>query len=317
MINNNQPYVLVFGVSICDIFGFTDNRFKLHDSNPGCVKVSVGGVCRNIAENMSRVGINTKFISVLGDDERGREILEQAKEKDFDMSHSLIIEGGSTPTYLAILDEKGEMVSAVVDLKIADYFTKEFIDSKAEIIKNAEYMVFDADNPEILEYIVTKYQGCSKFILDPVSAAKAKPVKHLLKYFHTVKPNRHEAEAFCGFAVKTYEDVRKAGKFFLDQGVKNIFISLDADGIYYNNGKEEGIIKANDVLVLNVTGAGDAFVAGMGYGYMKNLSVKETVKFAVAMSSITIAHEETIHPDMSHDLVEKCMEAFEWVEIEY
>lgn len=317
MINNNQPYVLVFGVSICDIFGFTDNRFKLHDSNPGCVKVSVGGVCRNIAENMARIDMNTKFISVLGDDERGREILEQAKEKDFDMSHSLVVKGGSTPTYLAILDEKGEMVSAVVDLKITDHFSKEFIDSKAEIIKNSEYMVFDADNPEILEYIVTKYEGCSKFVLDPVSAAKAKNVKHLLKYFHTVKPNRHEAEAFCGFEVKTYDDVKKAGKFFLDKGIENVFISLDADGIYYNNGKEEGIIRANNVSVVNVTGAGDSFVAGICYGYMNSLSIKDTVRFAVSMSTITISHEETIHPDMCYDLVQKYIKELDWTEIDY
>ena len=317
MIKDNEPYILVFGVSICDIFGFTDNRFKLHDSNPGYVKMSVGGVCRNIAENMSRVGLNTKFISVLGDDERGREILKKAEAMNFDMSDSLIVEGGSTPTYLAILDETGEMVSAIVDLKIAHNFTEEFIDSKAEIINNAEYVVCDADNPEIIEYIVKKYQGKTNFILDPVSAAKAINVKHLLKYFHTVKPNRHEAEAFCGFEVKTHEDVRKAGKYILEQGVQNVFISLDADGIYYHNGKEEGIIKADDVLVLNVTGAGDSFVAGMGYGYMKNLPVKDTVKFAVAMSSITISHEETIHPDMCHDLVDKCMDCFDWVEKEF
>lgn len=317
MIKNDQPYVLVFGVSICDIFGFTDNKFRSHDSNPGAVKMSVGGVCRNIAENMARIGMNTKFISVLGDDERGKSILQQAKDKQFDMSHSLVVKGGSTPTYLAILDETGEMVSAVVDLKIADYFTKEFIDSKAEIIKNSEYMFFDADNPEILEYIVKEYQGYSKFILDPVSAAKAKTVKHLLKYFHTVKPNRHEAEAFCGFEVKTYDDVRRAGKYLLDQGIQNVFISLDADGIYYNNRSEEGIIKANNVSVINVTGAGDSFVAGIGHGYMNSLSVKETVKFAVAMSTITISHAETIHPDMGYDLVQKYISELEWIEIEF
>lgn len=317
MINNNKPYVLVFGVSICDIFGFTDNRFKSHDSNPGCVKMSFGGVCRNIAENMSRIGMNTKFISIVGDDERGRNILEHAKSMNFDMSDSLVVKGGSTPTYLAILDETGEMVSAIVDLKIADHFTEEFIDSKAEIIKNSEYMFFDADNAEILEYIVSKYQGCSKFVLDPVSAAKAKTVKHLLKYFHTVKPNRHEAEAFCGFEVKTYEDVRKAGQYFLNQGIQNVFISLDADGIYYNNGTEEGIVKANNVSVINVTGAGDSFVAGIGHGYVNSLSVKETVKFAVAMSTITISHEETIHPEMGYELVEKYINQLDWTEIEY
>ncbi|EPZ53306.1 pfkB carbohydrate kinase family protein [[Clostridium] sordellii ATCC 9714] len=72
MVNNKQPYALVFGVSIFDIIGFTNNNYRCNDSNPGKVKTSFGGVCRNIAENMARVGVNTKFISILGDDETGR-----------------------------------------------------------------------------------------------------------------------------------------------------------------------------------------------------------------------------------------------------
>ena len=68
--NNNGSYALVFGVSVFDICGFTDNDYRANDSNPGRVRTSFGGVCRNIAECMARVGVNTKFISVLGDDEQ-------------------------------------------------------------------------------------------------------------------------------------------------------------------------------------------------------------------------------------------------------
>ncbi|MGL6173681.1 MAG: carbohydrate kinase family protein [Cellulosilyticaceae bacterium] len=317
MIDNKSPYVLVFGVSICDIFGFTDANYRSHDSNPGSVRVSFGGVCRNIAENMARVGLETKFISVLGDDEKGKNIMNHAASMNFDMSHSLIVEGGSTPTYMAILDHEGEMVSAIVDVKIADAFTREFIDSKAELINHASYMFFDADNPEMMEYIVKEYAGVTKFVLDPVSAAKAQTVKHLIKHFHTIKPNRYEAEVLCGFPVKTEDDVRKAGKYFKELGIENIFISLDADGIYYNNGQEEGIIKANNVPVVNVTGAGDAFVAGIGYGYTNEKSIIDTVKYAMAMSIITISHEETIHPNMGHELIEKYVQELEWVETAY
>lgn len=317
MRDNTRPYVLVFGISIYDIFGFTDANYRSYDSNPGRVKVSFGGVCRNIAENMARVGMDTKFITILGDDEKGKSIIEQASAMKIDMSNSLVVEGGSTPTYMAILDEKGEMVSAIVDVKIGNCFTREFIDSKQAVIKNSSYMVVDADNPGILEYIVTEYKGTTNFILDPVSAAKAQLVKHLVPYFHTIKPNRHEAEVLCGFEIKTEEDIRKAGKHFRDMGVENVFISLDAEGIYYNNGQAEGIIKANDVPVVNVTGAGDSFVAGIAYGYIEKKNIKDTVKYAVAMSVITISHEETIHPDMRHELVEEYIKQLDWTQIEY
>ena len=314
MINKNEPYILVLGASVYDIFGFTYENYKSHDSNPGSVKVSFGGVCRNIAENMAKLGINTKLISIVGDDEKGRSILKHAESVGLDMTDSLVLKGESTPTYMAILNEHGEMVSAIVDMNITDKITEEFVDSKADIIKNAEYMVLDSDNPAILQYILTKYEGATKFILDPVSAAKVQKVKHLISKFHTIKPNRHEAECLCGFKIENHEDVKKAGRYFLNLGIKHVFISLDAEGMYYNDGIEEGIIKAPDVKVVNVTGAGDSCVAGLGYGYMNKLSIKDTLKYAMAMSVVTISHEDTIYPEMCCDVVDEYLEKIQWIE---
>ncbi len=307
-----EPYVLVFGVSICDIFGFTNNNYCPCDSNPGRVKVSYGGVCRNIAENMGRVGVATKMISVVGDDDKGRGMMEHAKKTGVDMDHSLIVKGGATPTYLAILDEKGEMMAAVVDEGIIHEMTTEFMDSKAEHIRGAEYVILDADNAEIAEHLVTQYKGDTRFILDPVSTKRAATVKHLIPYFHTIKPNRLEAEVLCGFPINSLEDVREAGRYFIEQGVQNVFISLDAEGTYYHTGTEEGLICAKNVKVVNVTGAGDAFVAGVGYGYMKQLPTRDMVKYAIAMSTMTIACEETIYPGICEDKVRKCVEYLEW-----
>lgn len=317
MKSSNEPYILVFGASVVDIFGFCGCTYRPCDSVPGCIKMSFGGVCRNIAENMARVGINTKLISTLGDDEKGYSMLEHAKKVGIDMEHSLILENGTTPTYMAILNEKGEMMSAIVDMDSINLMNKEFIDSKSHVIKNAEYVILDSDNPKILEYILTKYQGDTKFILDPVSASKACHIKHLIKYFHTIKPNRHEAEILTGLSINNDEDLLEARDYFLSLGIKNIFISLDEEGIFYSNGEETGRIKANEIFVSNVTGAGDSFVAGIGYGYMRGLNILDTIKYAIAMSIITIAHEETIHPEMSHQLVEKVLEAITWEEKKY
>ncbi|SHJ68906.1 carbohydrate kinase family protein [Tepidibacter formicigenes] len=314
---NNQPYILVFGASVVDIIGFSSSNYKPCDSTPGNIKISFGGVCRNIAENMARVGVNTKFISILGNDSKGRNMLEHSKLIGYDMSDSLILENGGTPTYMAILNENGEMVSAIADMKSIDEMNFEFINSKSDIITNAEFTCLDADDPENLEYILTKFKGKTKFILDPISATKAKNIRHLIKYFHTIKPNRHEAEVLAGFKINNDEDLKKAANYFLELGVKNVFISLDEDGIYYRNELKSGKIKACNVTVKNVTGAGDSFVAGLGYGYMKGMCIEETVKFAIAMSVITISHEETINPNMSYEFVEKTIESIDWTEIKY
>ncbi|WP_297634131.1 carbohydrate kinase family protein [uncultured Clostridium sp.] len=313
---NKDSYILVMGASIVDILGFCKNDYKQKDSIPGNIKIALGGVCRNIAENLARVGVNTKFISIIGSDENGRSILENSKLIGYDMKDSLILDSGCTPTYMAILDETGDMISAVVDMDSLGAMDTDFVDSKAEKIKSAEYTIVDADDAELLEYMLTTYKGQTKFVLDPVSAVKAKKLPHLVKYFHTIKPNRYEAEILCGFPIEDDKDLRKAGKYFLDQGVENVFISLDADGIYYVNREEEGKIKAKDVKVKNTTGAGDSFVAGLGYGYMNELSLKDIVKYSIAMSIVTISHEDTINPKMCEDYVDYYLDRIQWIETE-
>ena len=314
--NDNNPYILVLGASIVDIFGFCGRSYAQRDSIPGHIKISFGGVCRNIAENLARVGVNTQFISTLGDDENGKSILEHSRKLGYIMENSLFLEGESTPTYLAILNHQGEMESAVVDMESLNKMDEVFVDGKHEVFENAEYTIVDSDNPILLEYILKKYQGKSKFILDPVSAKKAKKIRHLVKYFHTIKPNRFETEALCGFKIETNDDLKKAGRFFIEQGVKNVFISLDADGIYYitSEGEEGTLACCEPINVKNVTGAGDSFVAGIGYGYMNNLNIKDTLKYSVAMSIITITHEETINPNMNHELVEDLVNRTKWRE---
>ncbi|MDV4150581.1 carbohydrate kinase family protein [Clostridium sp. AL.422] len=309
-----NPYILVLGASIVDIIGFSRRKYHKRDSIPGHIKISLGGVCRNIAENLARVNVNTEFISILGGDEQGRNILANSKEIGYCMKNSLILESECTPTYMAVLNEEGEMESAIVDMECLNKMDSSFIDSKASIIENAEYVILDADNPKLLEYILTKFAGKTKFILDPVSASKAEKVKHLIKYFHTIKPNRLETELLCGFKIENDEDLVNASNYFRSLGVENVFISLDADGIYYKNSKEEGKIKTSCVEVRNVTGAGDSFVAGVGYGYMNNLSIKDTVKYAIAMSVVTITHEETINPSMSEDFVNEFIKDMKWIE---
>lgn len=314
--NDNNPYILVLGASIVDIFGFCGRSYAQRDSIPGHIKISFGGVCRNIAENLARVGVNTQFISTLGDDENGKSILEHSRKLGYNMENSLFLEGESTPTYLAILNHQGEMESAVVDMESLNKMDEAFVYGKHEVFENAEYTIVDSDNPILLEYILKKYQGKSKFILDPVSAKKAKKIRHLVKYFHTIKPNRFETEALCGFKIETNDDLKKAGRFFIEQGVKNVFISLDADGIYYitSEGEEGTLACCESINVKNVTGAGDSFVAGIGYGYMNNLNIKDTLKYSVAMSIITITHEETINPNMNHELVEDLVNRTKWRE---
>ena len=124
--NDKNPYILVLGASIVDIFGFCGRSYAQRDSIPGHIKISFGGVCRNIAENLARVGVETKFISTLGDDENGKSIFEHSKKLGYSMEHSLFLKNESTPTYMAILNHQGEMESAVVDMESLNKMDESF-----------------------------------------------------------------------------------------------------------------------------------------------------------------------------------------------
>lgn len=317
MFDQNKPYVLVYGASIVDITGFCKVNYKTHNSNPGMIKISYGGVCRNIADNMARVGVNTKFISLIGDDEPGKSMIDHAANLGYCMKDSMVLKNSGTPTYMVILNGEGEMVSGLVDMAGIEEADTEFIDSKAAFFENAEYVFVDADAPDILEYMLQRFHTKTKFILDPVSAAKAYNVRHLIKYFHTVKPNIHEAEEFVGFKIKNDDDLREAAARLHKQGVVNVFISLGEDGIFYSAENKQGRIRAKNVKAINVTGAGDSLVAGLGYGYMNGLSIKDTIKYAIAMSVLTVGHPDTINPDMSDEMVQKTIKEIQWDFAEY
>lgn len=308
----NKPYVLVFGASIVDITGFCSVSYIPFNSNPGRVRISYGGVCRNIAENLSRVGINTKFISILGDDETGRGMLDYSRRIGYCMEDSLILKKNGTPTYMVILNDEGEMISAVVDMKGIDEADEAFVNSKEEHFRRATYTFVDADNPKLLAHMLERFGKDTKFILDPVSAAKAANVKHLIGHFYGIKPNIHEAEILVGFSIKNDDDLVRAAEELHRKGVKHVFISLGAEGIFYSDGKEKGKVKAKDVKAVNVTGGGDAFVAGIGYGYVNELSMAQTIQYAIAMSVIAVTHHETINPEMCHDCVETYLNEIEW-----
>ncbi|MDD4541938.1 MAG: PfkB family carbohydrate kinase, partial [Eubacteriales bacterium] len=307
-ITNSKSYATVLGGVNIDIQGFPYQKLVQADSNPGTVKVSLGGVGRNIAENMARLGIAVKLISAIGQDIYGKKIIDECRMNGIDLSDSLYLEGGATSTYLSILDETGDMALAIAAMDIFERISVEFIKSKGRIIQKSQVVVIDTNIPQqIIELLLTTYKNVDYF-LDTVSTTKAKKVKHLIGYFHTIKPNRLEAEILSGREINDREDLISVSEYFLEQGVKNVFISLGKDGVFYNNGHDRGFAQGSTIEVVNATGGGDAFVAALAYAYIKKLDIDESARMGIAASMLAISHENTINPNMSVDNLKLYME---------
>ncbi|MDF2557909.1 MAG: kinase, PfkB family [Bacillales bacterium] len=294
-----KDFSLVIGGANVDIQGFPENQLKLRDSNPGKLKISLGGVGRNIADNMCRLGLPTKLVTALGEDVYAAKIREGAKKIGLDLSEALTVPEQSSSTYLSILDENGDMALALADMDIIDKLDMNFIRQKTDSIKAAKIVVVDTNlHRDLLDQLTFEFPKTS-FLLDTVSTTKAIKVKDFVGRFHTIKPNKAEAEILSGIKIESNEDLSRVEEYFMKQGVKRLFITLNKEGVFFSDGINRGKINCIQADVINSTGAGDAFVAALAYCHVNEMVLQETAYFAQCAAVLALSHEDTINPNMS------------------
>lgn len=290
----DEPYILVIGGSNIDIQGFPKEKLIQRDSNIGTVKMSLGGVGRNIAENCARLGVPTRLMSVIGDDPYGQKILKEAQAIGLNMQDTVVLSGESTSTYLSILDETHDMAMAINHMDSIEKLTVDHIRAKRSIIEHAQLVVLDTNlSQAVLDHLLTQYPK-TKFFVDTVSTKKALKIKDHLKHIHTLKPNRMEAEVLTGSSEKT--PLLELGS---QLKCKRSFISLGSQGVQVFEGKTHLHFPTKPIEVVNATGAGDAFMAGLVYAYLKGYGIKETCLAAMSASRLALSHPDTINPNLN------------------
>ena len=293
--------VVVGGVNV-DIGGRSHAKLVAADSNPGKVSVSLGGVGRNIAHNMALMGVDVKMLTAMGQDVYGNRIADSCKELGIDASRALRVADCATSTYLYIADEEGEMALALSDMEVCDRITPSYLAANQQVLQNAQVIVADANIPaETLVYLA---ENCSAPIFcDPVSTIKAEKVRPILGKLHTLKPNKIEAELLSGVPIRTDADLEKAARALLDTGLRRVFISLGADGVFAATHSECRRIPNMPVKLVNTTGCGDAFMAALVWAYLEGTDLEGTMKAGLAASSIAIETTQTINPAMCEELL--------------
>eukprot|EP00931_Biecheleriopsis_adriatica_P116168 TRINITY_DN91848_c0_g1_i1.p1 TRINITY_DN91848_c0_g1~~TRINITY_DN91848_c0_g1_i1.p1 ORF type:complete len:385 (+),score=80.14 TRINITY_DN91848_c0_g1_i1:65-1219(+) len=168
-------------------------------SMPGEARISHGGVGRNIAEVVTRLGRHVRLVSALGDDEPGRQLLNHCREIGIGVEDMLQVPGNRTATYTALLDGSGELVGAVADMAIFDCLGKEALTSACASLADVGLIVCDANlGAAALEaaLLSAKAAGVPAWY-EPVSTAKA-PRGRLSASWHLATPNWDELLAMIG-----------------------------------------------------------------------------------------------------------------------
>lgn len=291
-------YIVVCGGVNMDIGARSFAPLREKDSNPGCVEVSLGGVGRNIAHNLSLLGVDVCLLTALGSDVHTAQIECSCEELGIDLSHALRVKGGKTSTYVFIGDERGDMALAVSDMEICEELTSEYFASQLSLLNGAAMVVADANLPQpSLLYLA---EHCTApLIVDPVSVSKAEKLAPILSHIHTLKPNKIEAELLSGVSIRDEQSLFAAADALLAHGVQRVFISLGEQGIFAAEGGEKYWQKICPAQMKNATGAGDALTAALAWSFLKGKSLAESARFGAAAAVITVEGEQTINPTLS------------------
>lgn len=312
-ITRKSNYVCVIGGSNIDITGYPNGNFNQKDSNPGKVKTSLGGVARNIAENLSRLNVKVELITVLGTDSYARDIRSNCTENNINIMNSQLIPGFNTSVYVCINDKNGDMQCAISDMEIYSHITPRFIMSKLDIINSAIAVVIDTNIPQdTLEFIMSNVTV--PIFMDTVSVKKAQKIKDIIKNIHTMKPNILEAEALSEMAIKNSQDLETAAKIIISKGVKNLYISMGKNGVFYADEFISGVIPGLPVNVVNTSGAGDTFLAATVWAYINNMDIIKSAKAGTAAASVCTSSNLNVSPDISPQRIKNILKS-EWREI--
>ena len=289
----SKGYAAVIGAVNIDIWGRSFAPLIERDSNPGEILISFGGVGRNIAHNMSLLGVNVSMLTAIGEDMWADKIRTSCREIGIDLSRALNIPGGHTSTYLFITGPDGEMSTAVCDADITKHITPEFLEKNLDLLDGAQLVVLDGNlTYEAIEFITT--HCTAPLFADPVSVTKADKLAPYIGRLHTFKPNDIEAMRLTG-----EDSPEKAAKALIKLGAKRVFVSDGSRGIVAADEDSLLRVPCYRTFLKNCTGGGDAVVAALCRAHIDGLGLEASAKFALAAGSLAVSCTETINPDMS------------------
>lgn len=300
-----DTYIVLGGANV-DLAGQSTTTYKIGDSNPGHVRQSAGGVGRNIAENLARLGQQTALVTLVGQDSRGQYLIDQAKAAGINVQDVTVQPNAATSTYLALHNDHGELLGSVADMAIMESLTPEFLADKMSRILSAHRVVVDANLPsETLAWLADQpLQG--GLIADAVSATKAVRLKPLLAKLSVLKVNRDEARA-----ILERENSLDSDDALIDalhsKGVETVLLSLSADGVKVSHSKGRVLQPVLPSKPMSDAGAGDALLAGFVHAQTHFPDMSDQILFAVTCAAVTLEAESAVHPSLSESFILKRM----------
>lgn len=310
MIAQTAEVVACIGGVVVDRKARVIERLHPGTSNPVTVRSCPGGVVCNIARNLAKLGCKTALFSIVGRDAMAERVLDDLETPNLDLSGVSRSSTRPTSSYTAVLDEKGQLFIGLADMAIFEELDPAWADSIASAIARSRFWILDANLPAAtIECLLRANKRGATVFVDPISVAKAARVRDVLSEIDVFFPNAKEAAVLSGHSVATRDDLVQTAAEIRRRGVGTVIVTLGEDGVYLDNGGQGRFIQAIPARkVSDVTGAGDALVAGYVYAVVAGERY-EPALWGLAAASLTVETEESIAPNLSRESVLKRIEA--------
>ena len=308
----NKEIICIGGANV-DRKYIVKNELQMGTSNPTTSLQSIGGVARNIAENLGRLGHNVRLLTVVGNDME-YESIEKASNHWMNLFSVEKLANYSTGTYSAILDTQGEMLFALANMDIYDHLTVEYLKKQEAHLTNAQLLIIDMNCPkDVIEYIHTLAIGHRiPLAIIPVSSPKMNRMPNSLEGIEWLIANKDEAETYFQMNIVDESSWKKAAELFVEKGVNHVVVTNGSQGITFAGKDIETTYVPAIVIedVVDVTGAGDAFVSATLHAWLEGADIYQAVNNGMVNASKTLQSAETVRTELSKSGLNNEMEEY-------
>ncbi|MDC0226544.1 ribokinase [Alphaproteobacteria bacterium] len=271
--------------------------------------IGPGGKGSNQAVAAAKAGAKTYFISKIGDDQFGHMAIRIYDEVGVDYSKVIISNEYLTGAAGILVDQKSGKNAINVVPGAAGALINEDIDQASHIIINSEVFLTQLEAPKEVVFYSLKmaHDNFVTTILNPAPAALIE--QHIFPLIDYFTPNETEASYYLDQPIENESDAKKASEKFLEWGIKNIIITMGENGAYFANKEDQfhiPVIKL-ETPVVDTTGAGDAFNAGLAVALTEKKNIKDAIKFANATAGLSTTKIGTANSMPSRSEIDKLL----------
>lgn len=250
--------------------------------------MNCGGKGANQAVAISRLGGELSFVSKIGNDMFGKQILDKLHTEG--INGTSIFRDDQVATGMAFISLESNAQNAIVVYPGANAtLNKENISDSIHIFQDAELVLVQMEIPiELVVHIAKQAKSLEKkLILNPAPAQTLPDELYPLLYMIT--PNETEAEILTGIPVVDVNSARLAAQKLRAMGTTNVIITLGAQGAYVLTPHLDELIPVERTIVAkDTTAAGDTFNGAIAVAIANGRSIKEAIVFANGAASLAV-----------------------------